>query len=380
MNGASQPQRERIPELDGLRGLAILLVIICHYFANSEHAQLGFFWHHFFSALTACWSGVDLFFILSGFLIGGILLGSRQSPRYFSTFYMRRVHRILPVYYGWILLYVLIFGGIRLLTPNSGIVNATDLLPVPYYALFLQNSFGGFTPLEWKWFAVTWSLAVEEQFYLFAPLLVRWISESRLIILIVGTTILAPLLRLIIFVFFPAHSFLAMFAMPARADALSLGILAAIFWRRREFRAYLQEHPALLQRCLAGLFAGLLVLLWWLDHPLNIVTATIGYSWLALFYLCLLLVVLTQTTGWIAGVMRTHALRYLGTISYCVYLIHFTIHQWGHHLLLHSKPRIYDWKGVGATFLSLLVTIVLASLSWRFFEKPFLKRGHSYTY
>src|SRR5579859_2743785 len=194
MNGASQPQRERIPELDGLRGLAILLVIICHYFANSEHAQLGFFWHHFFSALTACWSGVDLFFILSGFLIGGILLGSRQSPRYFSTFYMRRVHRILPVYYGWILLYVLIFGGIRLLTPNSGIVNATDLLPVPYYALFLQNSFGGFTPLEWKWFAVTWSLAVEEQFYLFAPLLVRWISESRLIILIVGTTILAPLL------------------------------------------------------------------------------------------------------------------------------------------------------------------------------------------
>jgi peptidoglycan/LPS O-acetylase OafA/YrhL len=64
----------RVPELDGLRGLAILLVIICHYVADAEHAQLGFWPDHFLSAMSVGWSGVDLFFVLSGFLIGGILL------------------------------------------------------------------------------------------------------------------------------------------------------------------------------------------------------------------------------------------------------------------------------------------------------------------
>ena len=380
MNGDSQLQRERVPELDGLRGLAILLVIICHYVANAEHTQLGFFWHRFFSALSVCWSGVDLFFVLSGFLIGGILLESRQSPRYFKTFYLRRVHRILPVYYGWILLYLLIFGTIFLFESKRNFVTARDLYPVPYYLLFLQNFTFENTPLEWKWFGVTWSLAVEEQFYLFAPPLIRRISRERLITVLLGIVILAPLLRLIIFEFFPAQVVLATFAMPSRADALSLGILAAIFWRSPVFRSYLKDHPVILQRCFGSLFAGLLVLLWWLDHPVNIVTVTIGYSWLALFYSCLLLLVLTQTAGWIAGVMRTPALRYLGTISYCTYLIHFAILRWNHQLLLHSKPRIYDWTGVGVTLLSLVVTILLASLSWRFCEKPLLKRGHGYTY
>src|SRR5712692_4347025 len=82
----------RIPELDGLRGLAILLVVICHYLGTSEHAPLGYYPSRFLSALSIGWSGVDLFFVLSGFLIGGILLDARNSPRYFQGFYLRRVH------------------------------------------------------------------------------------------------------------------------------------------------------------------------------------------------------------------------------------------------------------------------------------------------
>jgi peptidoglycan/LPS O-acetylase OafA/YrhL len=89
----------RIPELDGLRGFAILLVIICHYVANADHARLGFWPHHILNILAIGWSGVDLFFVLSGFLIGGILLEARTAPNYFRAFYMRRVHRILPIYY-----------------------------------------------------------------------------------------------------------------------------------------------------------------------------------------------------------------------------------------------------------------------------------------
>ena len=85
-----------------------MLVVICHYIANADHASFGYWTRHFLSGLTVGWSGVDLFFVLSGFLIGGILLDNRESPRYFRTFYVRRVFRILPVYYLWILLYILI--------------------------------------------------------------------------------------------------------------------------------------------------------------------------------------------------------------------------------------------------------------------------------
>jgi peptidoglycan/LPS O-acetylase OafA/YrhL len=98
----------RIPELDGLRGLAILLVIVCHYVASAEGGITNFWLGHFLRALSVGWSGVDLFFVLSGFLIGGILIDSRTSPRYFRTFYLRRVYRILPIYYSWIFLYTIV--------------------------------------------------------------------------------------------------------------------------------------------------------------------------------------------------------------------------------------------------------------------------------
>jgi peptidoglycan/LPS O-acetylase OafA/YrhL len=88
----------RIPELDGLRGLAILLVILCHYVGSADSRPLGAWAHRFLSAFSAGWSGVDLFFVLSGFLIGGILLDARGAPHYFRAFYMRTVFRI-PIYY-----------------------------------------------------------------------------------------------------------------------------------------------------------------------------------------------------------------------------------------------------------------------------------------
>ena len=92
--------RIRLPQLDGLRGLAIVMVLICHYLA----AQVRFGGRSLpaqtFGALIAtCWSGVDLFFVLSGFLIGGILLDEKHSPHYFKVFYIRRACRIFPLYY-----------------------------------------------------------------------------------------------------------------------------------------------------------------------------------------------------------------------------------------------------------------------------------------
>jgi peptidoglycan/LPS O-acetylase OafA/YrhL len=370
----------RIPELDGLRGLAILLVVICHYIGDAEHAKLGYWPHHFLSALSVGWSGVDLFFVLSGFLIGGILLDSRDSPRYFRTFYLRRMYRILPIYYLWVALYAATIAAGLALAPGKLPVSGRDLGVVPVYLLFLQNIIYSPSPFQWNWLVVTWSLAVEEQFYLFAPPLVRFLSVRRLVWVLTGVVCAAPVLRFLAFRWLPGYYYLPQYAMPCRADALALGILAAVAWRRQDFRRYLEQHPGVLQRSVAYMFILLAALMWWFTRPAGLVTFTVGYSSLAVFYAALLLLVVSQPQGLPARAMRAGRLRYLGGISYCVYLIHLPINQWAHSALLHSPARIYDLKGIGVTLLAGLVTWIAAALSQRFIEGPLIRRGHRYVY
>ena len=128
----------RIPELDGLRGIAIFLVIICHYIGDTPHG-ISHSWRSIVATVLSQGAiGVDLFFILSGFLIGGILLRTKESPRYYKTFYLRRFHRIIPLYYGWIIL----FGVIWMVSSKWGGPGAADFRPAtPFwtYFVFLHN-------------------------------------------------------------------------------------------------------------------------------------------------------------------------------------------------------------------------------------------------
>jgi peptidoglycan/LPS O-acetylase OafA/YrhL len=379
---AADPARDgggRIPELDGLRGLAILLVILCHYVGNADHAALGFWSHRMLSAFTAGWSGVDLFFVLSGFLIGGILLDARGAPHYFRTFYMRRVFRILPLYYTWTLLFGIFVVLVLWLAPGRTPLTSRDLYQVPVHLLFLQNFSVGMPSWSWIWFVVTWSLAVEEQFYLLAPVLIRLLSLRALVPLLAFFICAAPVFRVVVYRWF-GDPFAASTPMPGRADALAWGILLAVAWRQPWFRAFLEVHRALLRRVMVILLLGVAALLWWLARPAGTVTLTIGISWLAIFYSCLLLMVVSQTGTRMASIMRWGWLRSLGVVSYCVYILHDTFNQIAHRVLLHAVPELYDLRGVGVTLFALLLTIGVAAASWRFFEKPLIRRGHSYSY
>src|SRR5580704_17224190 len=102
----------RIPELDGLRGIAILLVLMFHYCQNILNPQVGFVPRFLDAALRLSWSGVDLFFVLSGFLIGGILIDARESSNYFRVFYMRRFFRIVPVYAVFLIVFSILAYGV----------------------------------------------------------------------------------------------------------------------------------------------------------------------------------------------------------------------------------------------------------------------------
>ena len=370
----------RIAELDGLRGLAILFVILCHYVGNPDHAPLGFWPHRFLLAFTVGWSGVDLFFVLSGFLIGGILLDARSSPHYFRAFYMRRIFRILPIYYLWTLLFAAtVIAALGLSAGRLGVASS-DLLRVPIQVLFLQNIFIGMPHFTWMWFVVTWSLAIEEQFYLLAPPLIRFLSLRRFVIALAATIVLAPFLRFMLFRYWAPGTYLCAYLMPCRADSLSCGMLLAVGWRDARVQEFIRSNASLLQRTLLVLFLGVGGLLWWLVHPINVVSVTIGYTWLALFYSALLLMVVSRPGAWIAAVMRWRFLGWLGGVSYCVYLLHDPFNFFAHCILLHALPQLYTLNQLAVSILALLATLAVASLSWRFFEKALIRHGHTYSY
>ncbi|HXJ05092.1 MAG TPA: acyltransferase [Candidatus Acidoferrum sp.] len=371
---------KRIPELDGLRGLAILLVFLSHYLGGSEHQVHPDWLRRIISATNIGWSGVDLFFVLSGFLIGGILLDERRSSSYFRTFYLRRMHRILPIYYLWILLFAAIVSAALLGAPFPYHVNRHDLLQIPLQLAFLQNMQFDRAPFIFIWFLVTWSLAVEEQFYLLAPPLVRLLSLRHLIYVLFAAVVVAPFVRLYLFEHMPTGSLAPAFVLPGRADTLACGILLAIGWRQEAFHKFLARQRGLLQGAVLFLLLGVILMLPRLVGDITLLRATLGFSWFAALYSCLVLLVLSQSGGWLAAVMRWKPLRSLGAISYCVYIIHLTILILAHQLILHAGPQIRTLSGIAVTCFAAVSAVAVASISWRYFEKPLITRGHTYSY
>ncbi|MGC1902867.1 MAG: acyltransferase [Candidatus Acidiferrum sp.] len=369
----------RIPELDGLRGFAILQVISIHYFYNPG-ANLPIGLHFLQSFFALGWTGVDLFFVLSGFLIGGILLDVRAPPNYFKTFYIRRFFRIVPLYYLWL------FCLIGLVFVRGAAFQTQSAHPgIDWHLwghfLFLQNLWTNhYSTLALWWLGVTWSLAIEEQFYLAAPLLVRFLSRRHLIIFLSVVILTAPCLRILVRILMhkPVH---AMYRLtPFRADALALGMLAAILWRVPEFRAWLGQNKNILYAMFGLFLAGMFALGIWFQSPDSSLTQTVGYSWIALFYLSLLLIVLTDAAGLLARVARIGWLGGWGRISYCIYLIHAAVKYFCTNLISHSATQITQWRSGAAILLSVAITFGIANLSWAFFEAPLLQKGPRYKY
>jgi peptidoglycan/LPS O-acetylase OafA/YrhL len=379
---SSNCKQVRIPELDGLRGIAILLVVSIHYFHDPD-AKLPRLLRYLQTLFALGWTGVDLFFILSGFLIGGILLEARNSPNYFKTFYVRRVFRIIPIYYLWIVcLIVLVFVGSQFFSSHtqSGQVPSINWAICAHF-LFLQNlSTGNYSTLAVWWLGVTWSLAVEEQFYLVAPLLVRFLSRWRLIAFLSCAVFAAPCCRILVRALAPMWVGTIYRVTPFRADTLALGVLAAIFWRDPESREWLSRNKSLLYGAFGVLLAGMAAMGIWFWSPSRTITQTVGYTWIALFYLSLLFVVLSDTDGLLGKVARIGWLQEWGRISYCVYLIHAAVKYFCLTLLMQKSIHLVSWPSGVAGLLAMAISYAVAKLSWTFFEQPLLQIGHRYQY
>jgi peptidoglycan/LPS O-acetylase OafA/YrhL len=383
---------ERIPELDGLRGAAISLVVLFHYFyygPDASHRPVGLIrnmYVHIERSIALGWTGVDLFFVLSGFLIGGILLDARSSPSYFKTFYLRRFYRIIPLYYGWIVCYLLVralvshFFSAHFSSLGGPATDSRLYLLV----VFLQN-FGlvRYSVLGGSWFEPTWSLAIEEQFYLVAPLLIRLFSRRRVYGFLGIVIFLAPLLRLWIHYHLLARGTelsIAYTLMPCRADALAMGILAALLWRNRIFRLWLSSHGPILYGLASVSLGGVVALGKWSPSYDSIAMQSVGYTWLAIFYTLILLVVLDRPSGPVAWFARIGWLREIGRVSYCLYIIHGAIGFLCQLLLATAVRHVESWQAVLTFVPAAVIAYLLARLSSTYFERPLLRRGHAYHY
>lgn len=343
------------PELDGIRGLAILLVLLFHCGAFVDR---GTFVQKLYRTLADCgWVGVELFFVLSGFLITGILLDTRHQKHYFLDFYARRALRIFPLYYAFL-------AGILLLGqfPNDSIAERVS------YWLYLQNWLPFFRPEPESMVSHLWSLAVEEQFYLTWPALVLFAARRNA----VGTLCLATA------VFgFTCRSVLVMWDQPAyfltiaRVEALAFGAYVAVLFRRHGSLVPLRQtarRVALASGVMLLFVAGARRGFFGFDDVVLIV----GYTPLALFFSSG--VVLALSAGEdspLRRCLRTSGLRKTGTISYGIYIFHAPI------VLLLGRRWPWPADGFWLSYLGFVATAVTASwavawVSFRFFESPIL--------
>lgn len=385
--GVSPNARERIPELDGLRGIAILLVLIFHYFTLQIRIPPPTLLRWIAPGLNLTWSGVDLFFVLSGFLIGGILMDHRESPNYFRAFYLRRFWRIVPVYAAICLL----FWSARYFFELQGIIPLPWLfksaLPWPFYATFTQN-IGLALAGGWfgaNWLGVTWSLAIEEQFYLLAPVTLKWLRLRLVPLLAAGAIALGLVLRLycatLFRPIFPNPALTAYVMMPCHMDGLAIGIFVAWLVRKPSLVERIKTKRGLLLAFVILNFAmlwGVCASGWSVFSPGMIL---IGYTWLAFFYGAVLLYALLFSNGIGGAMLRFRPLRGLGLISYGVYLLHQPVSGLCHWMLAaQDEPVFRNAHQASITVFSLVLVLTLAFLSWRFFERPLLRRGHRHAY
>jgi len=371
----ASPYSRHLPALDGVRGLAILLVLSLHFFPGTPHSHPERIAR---SLLAFGATGVDLFFVLSGFLITGILYDSLQDERFFRKFYARRALRILPLYYGVIAVYAIV-GMVQNRSSHGELLSLTCYLqntsliapPLFHYSAPLFLPLGHF-----------WSLAIEEQFYLVWPLLVFLLrTRTRLLILCASLILLCPILRFLAWnhgVPFPEVHGSTLY----RADSLVIGGALSLLLRSRWHDRVISTAGWLF------LFIPLLLLVSSFGLPRLLVrpqaisaAASSSDSLLALGYTGLLVLALGSSAT--RSVFSARPMRFLGKYSYGLYVLHVILFSYLEVPLRNALSRIHVSRGVSVVVVGVVgftASILAAVLSYQLYERHFLKLKRFFEY
>ena len=357
-----------IKQLDSLRGIAILLVLFWHCIAGPmQETAFNNSGQKLKIALCWTWSGVDLFFVLSGFLIGSTLMINSKSRNYFRVFYLRRFFRILPLYYLFLIFFVFFNDWVQL--PILSWLGKNHY-PAGSYFFFYQNFFMAGDGFGSPGLNITWSLAVEEQFYLVLPLLIRKVSARYMPYILMLGIIMAPLLRIVV----PGIGKAVL--LPTRIDALFAGVMIGYLFSKAKTPDSPRTKLILNVLFLAVTACTLIHAIYFNgNHIEGILNHTL---WCATYGL---LVYLTITNAFfLKKILDSSWLSFIGKISFSIYLLHQIINYLMHRLILKQDPVIANPTDVLLTIFSLLTIIAVSYVTYSLIEQPFIKYGKRFKY
>ena len=359
------PSRQVYPALDGLRGVAVLVVMLHNLTILEQRDSLAARLWVF--ATDSGWIGVLLFFVLSGFLITGILLDERGAPGFFRNFYLRRVLRIFPLYY---LVLVVRFAVVPWLLPNAWVPLHFELgywLYVSNWTDLYSHGVNGFGHF--------WSLAVEEQFYLAWPLAVARLGARGLTWVCAGLIALSAVARLAIVVGGIDRPWLYMSTV-TRADALAYGALVAIALRDPRGRAWLARR----YRAIGGAAAAVMAPIMIYAHGLSryeIFVETVGYAALAILFAAVIAHVALDDARARPRWAMSRLLRTAGKYSYATYVFHPLVKV---TVLYLARPTLVALGALTTWYVDAAFVVAcgavafgLARLSYAVLEGPLLR-------
>jgi peptidoglycan/LPS O-acetylase OafA/YrhL len=340
-------------DLDGVRAIAALMVMCLHF---SPQISSGSTLNNFIKKVAPFGgTGVTLFFVLSGFLITRILLNSKKDGTYFSTFYIRRSLRIFPLYYLFLIVSFLIVPAFT----------HTHAEGTWYFWVYLQN-----IAFTFGWPADGpnhfWSLAVEEHFYLFWPLVVYFCSEKKLFKVVAGIIVAALLCRILLL----SYNYGVFYFTFTNMDALAIGALASLYERK----GTVSKRPSLYLLYFLGLLIPSLALGLVVSGKKMDIIQVIKLPLMAFAYYFLIIYLISlKGSNLIKTVLSSKPLTYLGRISYGMYVFHPAVFGY-----FQGKGFIRSWP-LNMAF-QFAVSIAIASLSYYLYEQQFLKLKDRFRY
>jgi len=353
--------------IDGLRGIAVLLVLLFHYlnnsYANSDVENLNRFEILLMKIASLGWIGVDLFFIISGFLIGKILLFNKKSAHFFKVFYIRRFLRIFPLYFVLLITYSIS----RYFFFTDDLVLFENSIPIENYFFLVQNFImsirGDFGPNA---LTPTWSLAVEEQFYLLIPLIIYYFSNKQIVLISMIFIVFAQFYRVNADNWYREYTHFI-----SRADTLFLGVLLAIFQDKgiSKFNMYFSKwYVKFLIFCL--LFG-----LYFFNNSINHLLISF------VFFVFLNFIIGLNSSSVLIRMLTPKWILFLGKYSFFIYLFHQIVNGILFVIFQGSRnPNLDSLESYTIGFFSLIVTFSMAHLSYLYFESKFISYGYRYKY
>ncbi len=359
---AGGEHRDRIVALDGLRGLMTIFVVASHYFAEVPHGLRIFGFG---------WIAVDMFFVLSGYLVGRLILEKGHHGNFLRVFYIRRICRTLPVYFVCL---TVILGLIALCDPAWSA--AQHALPNWTYAVFLQNAVTAATGnVGAHWLAPTWTLALEEHFYIVVPLFFAAVPRRHLAMALTALVVGAVAYRAAITLTDVASPLAALSLLPGRADSLAFGLLAALAVKKGMFvDARINEGLRVVPLLLLLAVFGVLVAFG--EHS----PAFVIFGHLLVSAGCAAFLLMLVRGAPEARRFHGSALRFWGHNSYAIYLTHLPVAGLMHGLLLAAEPDMADARQWLVTLAAIPVCLVVSRVLTRLVEEPISAYGRSWTW